>query len=113
MSKPTSSLPVYAVSGFTFSVAAGRLSFVLGMQGPCYNTDTACSTALVAVHSSRQLLRDADCEAALTLAVNLMLLPLGHVLISSAGMTSADGRCKFLDMSANGYVRSEGLGAIY
>jgi acyl transferase domain-containing protein len=36
LSKPTATLPVYAVSGFTFSVAAGRLSFVLGMQGLCF-----------------------------------------------------------------------------
>ena len=51
MAHPVDELPVYAVSGFTFSVAAGRLSFVLGMQGPCYNADTACSTALVVTHA--------------------------------------------------------------
>jgi len=32
MNTPTVALPVYAVSGSTFSVAAGRLSYVLGMQ---------------------------------------------------------------------------------
>jgi acyl transferase domain-containing protein len=84
---------------------------VLGMQGACYNTDTACSTALVAAHAAATMVRDAECESALTLAVNLMLLPLGHLLVAIAGMTSADGRCKFLDSRANGYVRSEGVGA--
>ena len=43
--------------------------------------------------------------------VNLLLMPLSHLLVAIAGMTSADGRCKFLDSRANGYVRSEGLGA--
>ena len=38
-------------------------------------------------------------------------MPLSHLLVAIAGMTSADGRCKFLDSRANGYVRSEGLGA--
>ena len=106
---PTVALPVFAVSGSTFSVAAGRLSYVLGMQGACYNTDTACSTALVAAHAASTMVRAAECESALTLAVNLLLLPLGHMLVAIAGMTSADGRCKFLDSRANGYVRSEGV----
>ena len=56
------------------------------------------------------MVRGVECESALVLAVNLMLLPLGHVLVAIAGMTSADGRCKFLDSRANGYVRSEGVG---
>ena len=113
MATPAVALPVYAVSGFTFSVAAGRLSYVLGMQGACFNTDTACSTALVAAHLAVTMVRDAECEGALTLAVNLMLLPQGHLLVAIAQMTSPDGRCKFLDSHANGYVRSEGVGAAF
>ena len=103
-------LSVYAVSGATFSVAAGRLSYVLGLQGACYNTDTACSAALVAAHSAATMVRDVECESALTIAVNLMLLPFVHGLLARAGMLSSDGRCKFLDARANGYVRSEGIG---
>ena len=33
---------VYAVTGDNVSVAAGRISFVLGLQGPCSSVDTAC-----------------------------------------------------------------------
>ena len=102
MDTPTAALPVYAVSGCTFSVAAGRLSYVLGMQGACYNTNTACSTALVASHAAATMARAGECESALTLAVNLLLMPLSHLLVAIAGMTSADGRCKFLDSRANG-----------
>ena len=58
------------------------------------------------------MVRVVECESALTLAVNLLLLPLGHLLLAIAGMTSVDGRCKFLDSRANGYVRSEGVGAV-
>ena len=105
-------LPVHAVSGSTFSVAAGRLSFVLGLQGPCYSTDTACSTALVAAHAASQMVCEPGCEGALTLAINMTILPLGHMRVAVAAMTSPDGRCKFLDSRANGYVRSEGLGAV-
>ena len=42
---------VYGVTGDNVSVAAGRLSFVLGMQGPCSTFDTACSSALAALHN--------------------------------------------------------------
>ena len=34
---------VYAVTGDNISVAAGRMSFVLGLHGPCSSIDTACA----------------------------------------------------------------------
>ena len=49
---PTARSSVYAVTGDTASVASGRLSFVLGLQGPCVSVDTACSSALVALHGA-------------------------------------------------------------
>jgi len=112
LATPASKLPLYAVSGFAPSVAAGRLSYVLGLQGACHSIDTACSTALVAVHSALTKVRNAECENALTLAINIMLLPMGATLIANAGMTSRDGRCKFLDARANGYARAEGVGGV-
>ena len=57
-------------------------------------------------------MRNAECENALTLAINLMLLPMGATLIANAGMSSRDGRCKFLDARANGYARAEGVGGV-
>ena len=43
---------VYAAKGGTISIAAGRISFVLGTQVPCGSYDTACSSALVALHGA-------------------------------------------------------------
>ncbi len=37
----------------------------------------------------------------------MMLLPQTTAMFSKANMLSPDGRCKVLDASANGYVRSE------
>jgi acyl transferase domain-containing protein len=44
--------------------------------------------------------------------VNAILWPHLHVSFSKAGMLSIDGRCKSFDASANGYVRSEGVGTV-
>ena len=49
-----SSLPIggsaYAATGSEASIASGRLSYVLGLHGPCVSYDTACSAALAACH---------------------------------------------------------------
>ena len=103
---------VYAATGGTISIAAGRLSFTLGFQGPCVSMDTACSSALVALHGAAQAIRASDCNVALTTAVSLYFAPHVSIAYARAGMLSADGRCKTFDASANGYVRGEGVGAL-
>ena len=102
---------LYALMGDNVSVAAGRACFVLGLQGACASIDTACSSALVAVHSSSHVVRGHECEASAAMAVSLKLVPHGLLSAASAGMLSVDGRCKTLDARANGYVRSEAIGA--
>ena len=40
----------YFVTGNALNATAGRLSYMLGLQGPSLAVDTACSSSLVAVH---------------------------------------------------------------
>lgn len=104
---------VYKATGGALSIAAGRLSFVLGVRGPCVSYDTACASALVALHGASSALSCRECDdVALTLAVSLMLSPQTHQVYARAGMLSDDGRCKTFDASANGYARGEGVGAL-
>ena len=44
-------LDAYASTGNASSVAAGRLSYFLGLHGPSMAVDTACSSSLVALAS--------------------------------------------------------------
>jgi acyl transferase domain-containing protein/acyl-CoA synthetase (AMP-forming)/AMP-acid ligase II/acyl carrier protein len=104
--------PRYSVTGNLASVAAGRVSYALGLVGPCLAVDTACSSSLVAVHLACQSLRAGECEQALAGGVNLILGPEGHVYFSALHATSPRGRCASFDASADGYVRSEGCGVV-
>ncbi len=98
----------YFSSGNASSVAAGRIAYFLGLQGPAISVDTACSSSLVAIHLACQGLRLGECDFALAGGVNLILTPELNVNFSKAGMMARDGRCKTFDAGADGYVRGEG-----
>ncbi|HET9626245.1 MAG TPA: SDR family NAD(P)-dependent oxidoreductase, partial [Kofleriaceae bacterium] len=102
----------YLVTGNAHSVAAGRLSYVLGLQGPSVAVDTACSSSLVSVHLACQSLRERECHLALAAGVNLLLSPESTIIFSKARMLAPDGRCKTFDAAADGYVRGEGCGVV-
>ncbi|MGA8528326.1 MAG: type I polyketide synthase, partial [Acidobacteriaceae bacterium] len=99
-------------SGAAHSIAAGRISYVLGLQGPSIALDTACSSSLVAVHLACQSLRAGECTLALAGGVNLMLSPETTALLSRVRMLSPGGRCRTFDESADGFVRGEGCGFV-
>ncbi len=107
-----STITSHGNSGKYLSVIAGRVSYVLGMQGPSFVVDTACSSSLVAIHQACQSLRSGESELALAGGVNLMLSPIPTIGFCKARMLSVDGPCKTFDASATGYSRGEGCGLI-
>ena len=98
---------VFASTGSSLSVASGRISFALDLQGPCVSYETACSASLVANHGSMRALLFDECDLSLASGVNLMLLPSASFGAAVAGMTSARGRSHTFDARADGYVRGE------
>ncbi|GAA6617368.1 hypothetical protein NUACC26_031780 [Scytonema sp. NUACC26] len=105
-------IDAYFATGISHSVASGRLSYILGLQGPSLSVDTACSSSLVAVHLACQSLRNKECNLALVGSTNRLLSPEFSINFSKAGMLAPDGRCKTFDAAADGFVRAEGGGAI-
>ena len=106
------SASAYAATGSTPSVASGRISFMLGLQGPCMSIDTACSSAMSSLHGAASAVRGGECATSLAGGVALKFLPYPALAASAAGMLSIYGRCMTFDARANGYVRTDGIGNV-
>src|SRR4029077_11740415 len=102
----------YTGTGCSFSIASGRLSYILGLSGPNFPVDTACSSSLVSLHLACQSLRNQECRLALVGGVNLLMAPDPFIYFCKVHALSPDGTCKTFDALANGYVRGEGCGII-
>ena len=105
-------IDAYLASGNAPSVAAGRIAYSLGLQGPALAVDTSCSSSLVALHLACRSLRAGETRLALVCGVNVMCSPETGIALSKAHMLAPDGRCKTFDASADGYARGEGCAAL-
>lgn len=90
----------------------GRVSYTFDLRGPSVSVDTACSASLTAVHQACQSIRAGESVMAIAAGANLALLPDEGIAYSGAAMLAPDGRCKFGDASADGFVRSDGVGVV-
>jgi myxalamid-type polyketide synthase MxaB len=105
-------IDAYTGTGNALSIAANRVSYLFDLRGPSLAVDTACSSALVALHLACQSLSRDECSMAVVAGVNLIISPDAMVALSKARMLSPTGQCKVFDAKADGYVRGEGCGVV-
>ena len=98
----------FSTSGGALSITSGRLSYVLGLVGPCYSIDTACASALAALHVCAGAVGACgECEVGVGSGTKV-LSETSNAATSIGGMTSPHGRCHTFDQRADGYCRGEG-----
>ncbi|HEY4000638.1 MAG TPA: beta-ketoacyl synthase N-terminal-like domain-containing protein, partial [Candidatus Xenobia bacterium] len=106
------SLSTHSVSGWALCMASNRISYAFDFRGPSFSVDTACSSALVALHQACLAIDKGECDGALVCGSNSLYHPMHHIAFSRLSMLSPTSRCHAFDKSADGYVRSEGAGVV-
>jgi acyl transferase domain-containing protein/NADPH:quinone reductase-like Zn-dependent oxidoreductase/SAM-dependent methyltransferase/acyl carrier protein len=105
-------ITAHSPTGTAHSIAANRISYCFNLRGPSVAMDTACSSALTAVHAACEHIWAGRGDAALAGGVTVMISPGGFIGFSQASMLSPEGKCRAFDASASGFVRGEGAGMV-
>ncbi|MEX5636389.1 type I polyketide synthase [Parafrankia sp. FMc2] len=110
--------PPPGIDGYTYfgsagSIASGRVSYTLGLEGPCLTLDAACASSLVGLHLASQALRRGECTLALVGGVSVLATTeLWEETTRQGQGLAPDSRCKSFAAAANGTGISEGVGVL-
>ena len=91
---------------------SAHLSHIYNFKGPNMVIDTACASALTAIHLAAQSIHNGEADVALAGGTEILIDESVFVLLSAAQVLSPDGRCKTFDAKANGIGMGEGCGVL-
>ncbi|HXO71734.1 MAG TPA: beta-ketoacyl synthase N-terminal-like domain-containing protein, partial [Bradyrhizobium sp.] len=99
-----------ALAGNPSSIA-NRVSYFCNFHGPSLAVDTMCSSSLTAIHLACRSLQG-ECEVAIAGGVNVSIHPNKFLFLGQGKFASSKGRCESFGEGGDGYVPSEGVGAV-
>ena len=94
------------------SMLAGRVSYHYDLRGASITLDTACSSSLVGVQLAKQALLSGEADTCIVGGVNLKLNEYQDVVLSQIPVLSPEGKCRFADADADGFVAADGAGVL-
>lgn len=105
-------IDTYLIPGGNRAFIPGRINYFYKFSGPSYAVDTACSSALSAIHIACNSLWRGDTDCAIAGGTNIMTNPDFHAGLDRGHFLSRTGNCKTFDDAADGYCRGEGVGTV-
>lgn len=102
----------FSAPGLLNNMIAAIVAQELGLHGPAFSIDAACSSALVAVHDAMTQLRTGHVDVALAGGVYVCLTPEHHIAFSRIGAMSRSGACRPFDAQADGFLQGDGAGVV-
>lgn len=103
----------YSATGSFPNMLANRIHYVFNLKGPSVLLNSACTSAMYALHTAIISMRNGDCDSAIVAGSNWIMDPNSHIAMGKLGALSATSRSHTFDESADGYARGEGFAAIY
>lgn len=103
----------YKATGISPCIASNRISYTFNLTGPSVTVDTACSSSMYALHMAVKAITNGDCGSAIVAAANWIGDPCTQITLNKLGALSETSTCHSFDVSADGYARGEGFGALY
>jgi acyl transferase domain-containing protein/thioesterase domain-containing protein len=99
-------------TGNDMNFLATRVSYQMNLKGPSLNVQTACSSALVALHLASQSLLNGECDVALAGASAFSLPQNKGYLFKEGEILSRDGHCRPFDAGSRGTLFGSGTGCV-
>ncbi|KAI1743139.1 ketoacyl-synt-domain-containing protein [Xylaria scruposa] len=103
----------YTAIGVDPGILGNRISFVFNLKGPSLTVNTACSSSMYALDLACKAMYSGDCDSAIVGGTNLIITVNQHMNTAKMGVLSPTNQCHTFDASADGYGRSEAIGALY